>query len=239
MRSLTVVKVRQVFVMSSETENRVASPIIATSGLPDGAQQILVGAADVFARRGYSAASVRQLAEASRMSVPMVYYYFAGKEAVFEALMREAMRYTHDQAFLPATLIEAPQEALRAYVRNHLQVAQENPLIIRTLIATFFGPEEGAPPFDSLKREFHDTKMAWLVGHVSRLGRLRPGFSEVFAAMMVDNIHHNLVMSVRHLYDPKFAEFRPLLEAYLSDESIENHIKFFLLGAYDEVFDGV
>jgi len=79
--------------------------------------------------------------------------------------------------------------------------------------------------------------LEWLVQLVPKLGRVREGFSPIFVATMIDHVHHNLVMSVRHLNDPKFDDFKPMLEAYLSAESIDNHIKFLLLGAYEEVFD--
>lgn len=213
------------------------SPIIASSGLPDGAQRILMGAAQVFAKKGYAAASVRQLAESAKMSIPMMYYYFEGKEAVFAALMNSAMSYLDENALGPAMAAESPREALRIFIVNHVQVALENPLIIRTLMAAFFGPEEGGPPLVLLEKKKHKESLDWLVQLVPKLGRVREGFSPIFVATMIDHAHHNLVMSVRHLNDPKFDEFRPMLEAYLSAESIDNHIKFLLLGAYEEVFD--
>jgi len=218
-------------------EPQQISPIIAESGLPDGAQRILMGAAQVFAKKGYSAATVRQLAESAKMSIPMMYYYFESKEAVFGALMNSAMRYLDENALGPAMNAESPREALRLFIVRHVQIALENPLIIRTLMAAFFGPEEGGPPLEMLEKKKHKESLDWLVGLVPKLGRVREGFSPIFVATMIDNTHHNLVMSVRHLNDPKFDDYRPLLEAYLSDESIDNHIKFLLLGAYEEVFD--
>ncbi len=221
--------------MTEETTH--ISPIIAQSGLPDGAQRILMGAAQVFAKKGYAAASVRQLAESAKMSIPMMYYYFQGKEDVFAALMNSAMKYLDENALKPAMNAESPQLALRLFIVNHVQIALENPLIIRTLMAAFFGPEEGGPPLELLEKKKHKESLEWLVELVPKLGRVRAGFSPIFVATMIDHAHHNLVMSVRHLHDPKFDEYRPMLEAYLSDESIDNHIKFLLLGAYEEVFD--
>lgn len=222
--------------MTDPTQN--LPPILATSNRPEGAQKILAGAADVFSRRGYSAASVRQLAEAAKMSIPMMYYYFESKEAVFEALMDEAMRYVRQTVIEPA--MEAPpRQALEMYIKGHVHVALANPLIIRTVFAAFFGPEEGAPPIRQFKTQMHDQQMQWLVGLVPRIGRLRAGFDALFVAMLIDRLQGGLMMSVRHLDDPKFADFRPLLEASLTDEAIDLHIQFLLMGAYDEVFDGI
>lgn len=220
------------------TEPTHIPPIISTSNLPDGAKKILVGAAHVFSRRGYSAASVRQLAEAAKMSIPMMYYYFESKEAVFEALLAEASRYVTEKVTEPA-MAAPPREALDLYIKGHIHVALENPLIIRTVFAAFFGPEEGAPPIHKFKEESHDRQMQWLLELVPKIGKLREGFSDLFVAMLIDRMQHGLIMSVRHLDDPKFSAYRPLLEASLTDEAIDQHIRFLLMGAYEEVFDGI
>ena len=212
-------------------------PIIGESNLPEGAQRILVGAAEVFARKGFAAASVRQLAEASKMSIPMMYYYFDSKDAVFQALLNLAMVYMDQHVMQPAMAADSALESLRIFIKGHVQMAVANPLVVRTLMATFFGPEEGAPSIDMFKEEHHEVLMAWIMSLVPRLGKLREGFTPLFVAMLIDDMHHSLVMAVRHLNDPKFEPFKPMLEERLSDASIDRHIQFLLLGAFEEIYD--
>jgi AcrR family transcriptional regulator len=49
---------------------------------------VLEGAARVLARRGYAAATTNRIAAEAGVSVGTVYEYFAGKDAVFEALIQ-------------------------------------------------------------------------------------------------------------------------------------------------------
>jgi AcrR family transcriptional regulator len=49
---------------------------------------VLDGAARVLARRGYAAATTNRIAAEAGVSVGTVYEYFAGKDAVFEALIQ-------------------------------------------------------------------------------------------------------------------------------------------------------
>ncbi|MCV7433217.1 TetR/AcrR family transcriptional regulator [Mycolicibacterium bacteremicum] len=52
-------------------------------------QRLLDAAAQVFARRGYAAASVEEIAETAGFSVGAVYSNFAGKDDLFSALMTD------------------------------------------------------------------------------------------------------------------------------------------------------
>jgi AcrR family transcriptional regulator len=48
---------------------------------------ILLAAAEVFARRGYAAATLAELAEAAGYAAPSLYRYFEGKEEIFQSLV--------------------------------------------------------------------------------------------------------------------------------------------------------
>lgn len=54
-------------------------------------EKILTVAARLFANRGYDAASMREVAEAARVTKPTIYYYFASKEGLFEALLEHSV----------------------------------------------------------------------------------------------------------------------------------------------------
>jgi len=58
-------------------------------------QGILRAALKRFAHCGYAAASVQQIVSDARVSKPTLYYYFADKAALFEALVHEA----HDERY--------------------------------------------------------------------------------------------------------------------------------------------
>jgi AcrR family transcriptional regulator len=50
-------------------------------------RDILVAAAEVFARRGYAAATLAELAEAAGFAAPSLYRYFQSKEEIFRSLI--------------------------------------------------------------------------------------------------------------------------------------------------------
>ncbi|MEJ8475245.1 TetR/AcrR family transcriptional regulator [Roseibium algae] len=53
-------------------------------------ERILDAALEIFAERGFGGATVRQIAAKVGVSDPALYAHFKGKQAIFEALMREA-----------------------------------------------------------------------------------------------------------------------------------------------------
>jgi len=63
-------------------------------------RDILLAAAEVFAARGYAAATLAELAEASGFAAPSLYRYFASKEEIFRSLVEllvEEMQATFDE----------------------------------------------------------------------------------------------------------------------------------------------
>ncbi len=73
-------------------------------------RRLLDAAAQVFARRGYAAASVDEVAEAAGFSVGAVYSNFAGKDALLEALMTDRAVDRMDEV---AHVMEAAQAESR------------------------------------------------------------------------------------------------------------------------------
>jgi AcrR family transcriptional regulator len=70
--------------------------------------EMLDAAADAFARLGYNAASMEEIARAAGISKPMLYSYFGSKEGLFQACarrvgeqLREAVRAASAAAELP------------------------------------------------------------------------------------------------------------------------------------------
>jgi AcrR family transcriptional regulator len=78
-------------------------------GVPDGAmkKRIVDAAADEFARVGYEGARIERIAEAAACNRALVYFYFGGKEGLFEAALEEGAEHREDQmAAQPASLEE-------------------------------------------------------------------------------------------------------------------------------------
>jgi len=81
---------------------------------------ILRAAVEVFARRGYVGARMREVAERAGVADGTLYLYFHGKEALLVATLEE-----HAEAFLSrarrdASRLADPREKLAAVVQRHL-----------------------------------------------------------------------------------------------------------------------
>ncbi|HWP84010.1 MAG TPA: TetR/AcrR family transcriptional regulator [Terriglobia bacterium] len=83
--------------------------------------EILRHATEVFAQKGFAAASVRDIARASGTSIAGLYYYFDSKDHLLFLVQQEAF------ATLTASLeeklreVREPEQALRIFIANHLE----------------------------------------------------------------------------------------------------------------------
>ena len=69
---------------------------------------------ELFLEQGYSATSMRQIAEQADLALGGIYNHFSGKEEVFEAIIKERHPY---KQILPV-ILAAPGESLTEFVRN-------------------------------------------------------------------------------------------------------------------------
>ena len=111
-------------------------------------ERLLRAAVSVFDRKGYAAASVREIVEMAGVAKPALYYHFGSKErlltTVLEEASREFARATERALARPGTA----RERLSALVMDLHGLFQEHVPVVRVAHAVFFGPVQGAPPFD-------------------------------------------------------------------------------------------
>jgi len=123
-------------------------------------RDILESAAQVFARRGYAAATLAELAEAAGYAAPSLYRYFGSKEEIFQSLL----------SLVTAEL----QEVFDAPVDRHLPLAERLATLFLALrrmaegrretldlLTAHTDPAEGQAHFEELLE-------AWLRKHVGR-----------------------------------------------------------------------
>src|SRR5678816_1173716 len=101
------------------------------------AQLVDVGRA-VFAKRGYEATSVEEIADRAKVSKPIVYEHFGGKEGLYAVIVDREMEYVV-RRIVEAISIGTPRErveqaalAFLTYVRDQPEgfaiLAQDRPL---------------------------------------------------------------------------------------------------------------
>lgn len=85
-------------------------------------KQLLAQCFDLFAQRGYSALTMRQVAEALDVSTGTLYHYFPTKEALFQQLVEEVTQQTIFEAIAQVqqhTELEARLIALFDFLARH------------------------------------------------------------------------------------------------------------------------
>jgi AcrR family transcriptional regulator len=107
----------------------------ATAPLPDavpsGARRLILETAlRLFAERGYSGTSIRDIAKACDLQGPTIYSHYPSKEHV----LAEIVRIAHEEHLrrVNAALLESqpdPREQLRAYVRAHVSLHTDFPMV--------------------------------------------------------------------------------------------------------------
>jgi TetR/AcrR family transcriptional regulator len=110
--------------------------------------RLLRAAVCVFDRKGYAAASVREIVEIAGVTKPALYYHFGSKEGVLTAVLQAAAREFVSAMERGVDRPGTARERLFAICADLHGLFQEHVPVVRVAHAVFFGPVEGVPPFD-------------------------------------------------------------------------------------------
>jgi AcrR family transcriptional regulator len=88
---------------------------------------ILASAAELFARRGIGATTVREIAEAVGMLSGSLYHHFESKDAIVEEILTGYLHAIQDRYAAVLASGKGPAESLHDLVLTSLQVASEQP----------------------------------------------------------------------------------------------------------------
>ena len=118
--------------------------------------EILVHATDVFCKKGYEGASMRDLSRASGMSLAGLYYYFESKERLLYLIQKHT--FTTIVQRLKARLdgVADSEERIRIFILNHLEYFLANQAAMKVLshedevLKNGFGSEVA-----TIKREYY------------------------------------------------------------------------------------
>ena len=95
--------------------------------------KILDHATEVFCRKGYEGASMRDIARATGMSLAGMYHYFGSKERLLYLIQK--LSFTHILERLPRRLSQAgnSEQQVRAFIFNHLEYFLEHQQAMKVL----------------------------------------------------------------------------------------------------------
>jgi len=130
-------------------------------------EKLYAAAAEVFARKGYAAASVQEIVQKAGVTKPVLYYYFGSKEGVYQAILDTTLKDFDQRVDAVEIMKGTASLRLRRLCLEVFSLMQEHLEVIRLMHSIYYGPPQGAPFFDFDRPLFrlHD-----MVGKIIRQG---------------------------------------------------------------------
>jgi AcrR family transcriptional regulator len=145
---------------SSSTATRVSvrrhrSPAPATR-FDKRLAEILTHATEVFCKKGYQGASMRDLSRASGMSLAGLYYYFESKERLLFLIQKHTFTTIVQRLKAGLEGVSDPEQRIRIFILNHLEYFLANPASMKVLSHEADALKNGfASDVAAIKREYY------------------------------------------------------------------------------------
>ena len=137
--------------------------------------RLLKSALKIFSQKGFASASIREIAEDSRTTLPSIYYHFGNKEGLYQALMREHFS-VFESLMKEFKQTGSAREKIKSFISSLYLYTVENVEFVRLMRIVSYGPPESAPPsdFGPYRRKFQDFLTAKIMDGI-KSGEFRPG----------------------------------------------------------------
>lgn len=128
-------------------------------------ERLLTAATDLFNRKGYAVTTVREIVEAAGVTKPVLYYHFGSKEGIYVALFTRAFAALSEVLMGTRSGQGTARERVLDLCARTYAFHRENLPLVRVMFAIYYGPPQGAPPFDfdATHQEFQDAIRAILM----------------------------------------------------------------------------
>ncbi len=118
--------------------------------------EILNHATDVFCRKGYEGASMRDLSRASGMSLAGLYYYFQSKERLLFLIQKHTFTTIVERLKARLEGMSNPEQRIRILILNHLEYFLSNQAAMKVLSHEDDALKNGfASEVAAIKREYY------------------------------------------------------------------------------------
>lgn len=99
----------------------------------DKRERILSAAERIFARHGFFAAKVSDVAKEAGVADGTIYLYFKSKDDLLISLFERRMQQVNEALREAVEGIESPREQLRAFIKTYLQLVHDEPTAVEVL----------------------------------------------------------------------------------------------------------
>jgi TetR/AcrR family transcriptional regulator, cholesterol catabolism regulator len=137
------------------TRRHRAAPVSATR-FDRRLAQIINHATDVFCKKGYEGASMRDLSRASGMSLAGLYYYFESKERLLFLIQKHTFTTIVQRLKSRLEGVSDPEQQIRIFILNHVEYFLANPASMKVLTHEAEALKNGfASEVAAIKREYY------------------------------------------------------------------------------------
>jgi len=121
-------------------------------------ERIRAAASDLFARHGYGAATMRQIARRAHVGLGTLFNYAEDKRDLVFLIFNEELNATTDIALAAPRTRDAPLDQLIAVFREHYKWLATQPELARILLQelTFYSSGKQAATFHGIRRRLMD-----------------------------------------------------------------------------------
>lgn len=171
-----------------------------------------------FAAKGYAGTSMRDIAEKCEISKPALYYYFEGKESLYNTLVEQALDVRHGLMRQAVVGEESIEGKLTAIVRVMNRFAAENRELMRLCFAYAFSAPEEVPKKVALRGR-NRMFLTELIQEAQDQGELKQGYSSEQLVTLIQGVTMALAM-----------RFVLLPETVVKDEEARSFVELILKG---------
>jgi TetR/AcrR family transcriptional regulator, cholesterol catabolism regulator len=118
--------------------------------------EILAHATEVFCKKGYEGASMRDLSRQSGMSLAGLYYYFESKERLLYLIQKHTFTTIVQRLKVRLAGVSDPEDRIRVFILNHLEYFLANQAAMKVLSHEAEVLKNGfASEVAAIKREYY------------------------------------------------------------------------------------
>jgi AcrR family transcriptional regulator len=120
---------------------------------------ILEAAKKLFAQKGYSACSIREICDAAGITKPVLYYHFSSKEHLYQELMVDMVTHTRKSLLRLSQFRGSLRELLVSYIVSEFDNCKNDTDGMRLLFRMMFAPEGEYPHFNFIEEFKHERQV--------------------------------------------------------------------------------
>jgi AcrR family transcriptional regulator len=147
------------------------SAVVEGSTVQERRRQILQAAVRAFARKGYHACRVSDIASEAGVAYGLVYHYYASKEALLEAIFKETWGAMLETIKSVEQLDEPARERVRKVTEIVLRTWKRDPELVRVLVREVTRSSQVEQETEEI--ELALTALQRIVEHGQRAGEFR------------------------------------------------------------------